>query len=63
MTTSYDTINTLLEDPAHAAHVTVARTARKRSLTTDAPWHWYIEWRLCVLTTARFLRFRAATPG
>lgn len=52
MTTSYDIINTLLEDPAHAAHVAVARTAPKRSLTTDAPWHWYIEWRLCVLTTA-----------
>ena len=63
MTTSYDAINILLEDPAHAAHVTVARTTPKRSLTADAPWHWYIEWRLCVLTTARFLRFRAATPG
>jgi len=52
MTTSYDTINTLLEDPAHTAHVTVAHTTPKRSLTADAPWHWYIEWRLCVLTTA-----------
>ena len=52
MTTSYDTINTLLEVSAHAAHVVVARTTRKRSLTQNEPWHWYMEWRLCVLTTA-----------
>lgn len=52
MTTSYDLITTLLEDPAHAAHVAVARTTPKRSLTVDAPWHWYTEWRLCVLTVA-----------
>lgn len=52
MTTSHDTINTLLDDPANAIHVLLARSEPRRSMTTAEPWHWYQEWRLCVLTVA-----------
>ena len=52
MTPSYGNIIAILDDPASAAHIAVGRMTARRSLAANEPWHWYQEWRLCLITPA-----------
>jgi hypothetical protein len=45
-----DPIGAVLDDTRHAEHLVLARTALRRSLSEDAPWFWFTEWRLCLLS-------------
>lgn len=45
-----DPIGAVLDDARHAEHLILARTALRRSLSEDAPWFWFFEWRLCLLS-------------
>lgn len=44
-----DPIGAILDDARHAQHLVLARTAR-RVAAEDACWHWFSEWRLCLLS-------------
>jgi hypothetical protein len=43
-------IGTMLDDARHAEHLVLARTALRRSLSENAAWFWFTEWRLCLLS-------------
>jgi uncharacterized small protein (DUF1192 family) len=45
-----DPIGAVLDDTQNAEHLVLARTALRRSLSEDAPWYWFAEWRLCLLS-------------